>query len=315
MSKRATLLALGLTLSTAAAAHGAAPPPPSASTQGAASITYQGAVLTATVNPHGTSTSYYFQYGNSIAYGGVTALGVAGSGSSGVSAATSVGGLAPATTYHYRVVAVSTAGTAVGADRTFKTLKVPLSLAIAAVPSTTPYGDPALIEGTLSGTGNGNREVILQANPFPYTAGFQNIGNPELTTANGSFSFAVLSVTLNTQYRVVGASSPTVVSPTVFEYAAVVASEHVSRHKLRRGTRLRFSGRITPAQSGAQVGLQRLTAKGWRVVAGGISAADSTYAVSIRTTHGGFFRIVVTPANQGAYVTGYSQAALVHLHG
>ena len=34
------------------------------------------------------------------------------------------------------------------------------------------------VQGTLSGTGNANRAVVLQANPFPFTAGFQNVGNP-----------------------------------------------------------------------------------------------------------------------------------------
>ena len=34
----------------------------------------------------------------------------------------------------------------------------------------------------------------LQQNPFPYTGGFVDYGNPELTLANGAFAFNVLGV-------------------------------------------------------------------------------------------------------------------------
>ena len=41
----------------------------------------------------------------------------------------------PRTTYHYRLVATNATGTALGADRTFVTAKIPLSLAITAAPN------------------------------------------------------------------------------------------------------------------------------------------------------------------------------------
>ncbi len=63
------------------------------------------------------------------------------------------------------------------------TTKVPLSLQILSSPDPVLFGGTAIVQGTLSGTGNGNREVVLQADQFPFSAGFQNVGNPELTTA------------------------------------------------------------------------------------------------------------------------------------
>ena len=88
----------------------------------------------------------------------------------------------PLTTYHYRLIAVNAGGAATGGDKAFKTAKVPLSLQITAGPNPTIFGGIATIQGTLSGTGNGDMEVLLQANPFPYTQGFATTGNPELTT-------------------------------------------------------------------------------------------------------------------------------------
>ena len=55
---------------------------------------------------------------------------------------------------------------------TFTTPKIPLSVAIVAVPNPVTYGSSYTVEGTLSGTGGGNRQVTLQYTPFPYTAPF-----------------------------------------------------------------------------------------------------------------------------------------------
>jgi hypothetical protein len=84
----------------------------------------------ATIDPHGTLTSYYFQYGPTAAYGSdvptVPGAGI-GSGEGSVEVSQHVqNGLSTATTYHYRVVAVSEieAGRIeafVGPDKTFTT--------------------------------------------------------------------------------------------------------------------------------------------------------------------------------------------------
>jgi hypothetical protein len=90
-------------------------------TASASGVSSTGATLNGTANPHGTSTSYYFQYCTSTAYGGTTASTSAGSGTGNVAAAKAVTGLSPSTTYHYRVVAVSNAGRSFGLDATFTT--------------------------------------------------------------------------------------------------------------------------------------------------------------------------------------------------
>jgi hypothetical protein len=68
------------------------------------------ATLSATIDPHGAPTTYYFQYGPGTGYGAdaPSPPGAAvGSGEGGVEVAQHVQGLSPGTTYHYRVVAVA----------------------------------------------------------------------------------------------------------------------------------------------------------------------------------------------------------------
>src|SRR5215212_7800518 len=62
------------------------------------------AVLNGTVDPNGTATSYIFQYGPTRLYGAATPQGSAGGGNKGVRVSAAIAGLAPATTYHYRLV-------------------------------------------------------------------------------------------------------------------------------------------------------------------------------------------------------------------
>jgi hypothetical protein len=95
---------------------------PFAVTKPATSIGATSATLAGTVNPQGTDTHYSFQYGTSTAYGHTTASADAGSGRSTVATSAPVSGLTTTTTYHYREVAVSYAGTKYGLDMTFKTL-------------------------------------------------------------------------------------------------------------------------------------------------------------------------------------------------
>jgi hypothetical protein len=100
------------------------------STSAASAISRGGATLRGTVNPGGISDAqYYFQYGTTTGYGTQTgAIGV-GPGSANVTAASTVDGLAPATVYHFRVIARNADGTIkTGADQTFKTLETPYLL-------------------------------------------------------------------------------------------------------------------------------------------------------------------------------------------
>jgi hypothetical protein len=79
------------------------------------------ATLHSGVNPQGLATTYHFEYGTTTSYGQSTSQGGAGSDSTVHAVSKSIQGLAPGTTYHYRVVAENTAETLPGPDRTFTT--------------------------------------------------------------------------------------------------------------------------------------------------------------------------------------------------
>ena len=115
---------------------------PGAETRAASNIGDASARLNGKVDPHDRPTTYHFEWGRTSAYGSRTGSTAAGRGDSGVSAVATIGGLAPGTLYHFRLVAKNDAGTAYGADRTFTTTGSPPS----GDPGTTP-GDPGTTPG------------------------------------------------------------------------------------------------------------------------------------------------------------------------
>ncbi|HEX5223560.1 MAG TPA: hypothetical protein VFW29_00390 [Solirubrobacteraceae bacterium] len=305
----AAAAAIASTLVAVPAAHAATPP--SVTTGGATSVTYATATLHGSVNPQASNTSYYFQYGLTRQYGGQTAIADAGAGTKSVPVALAISGLQPLSVYHYRLVAVNAAGATIGKDQRLLTKRVPLSLAILVSPNPLTFGGTATVQGTLSGTGNASRQVVLQANAFPFTAGFVPLGNPEVTTSTGSFSFPVVGLAQVTQFRVVTNTNPPVISPVATENVAVRVVSHIRR--TRRHGFARFFGTVTPAEPGMQVGVLR-TVRGRGVLAGGtvlrpLSATSSGFSKIVRV-HRGVYRVLVR-VTTGAQVSAYGQPLVI----
>jgi hypothetical protein len=284
---------------------------PSVSTGPAHQVSYASAVLTGTVNPNGSSTSYYFEYGSTKRYGGQSTIASAGSGTRSVKVSIPIGGLRPITLYHYRLVAVNGSGASIGSDRVFLTTKVPLSLQILASPNPVPFGGAVTVQGTLSGTNNGGRAVVLQANQFPFTAGFQNFANAQLTDANGGFNFPILSLTLVTKFRVVTTTSSPVISPEVEERVAVRVSSHVAH--TRRVHFARIYGTVTPAADGMRIGILRITRARGVLVGGTVlrhrNASSSRFSRVVHVRRG-IYR-VLAQITSGAQVSNYGQPLLI----
>ncbi len=117
----ASLVVLGVCAAVAVAASS-----PTVTTGAASSIKDTSAVLNGRVNPNGSATKYWFEWGPTTAYGAVSDLHNAGKGTADVNAKVTATNLFPGTTYHYRMFAQNLYGTTAGADKTFKTKGHPL---------------------------------------------------------------------------------------------------------------------------------------------------------------------------------------------
>ncbi|MBI5220545.1 MAG: hypothetical protein HY978_01750 [Candidatus Liptonbacteria bacterium] len=94
---------------------------PYTATLGPINVGQNSAILQATVNPNGSATNYYFEYGTSASFGQVTPSQSAGSGTTGLTVTAAVSGLAANATYYYRILATNQCGAANGSSQTFQT--------------------------------------------------------------------------------------------------------------------------------------------------------------------------------------------------
>ncbi len=96
--------------------------PPAASTASALEVTHTTAIVTGFVNSQDAALSgCRFEYGTSATYGSSVPCSTLPSGSGGAPVSAALTGLAPNTTYDYRLVASTAIGTAEGARQSFKT--------------------------------------------------------------------------------------------------------------------------------------------------------------------------------------------------
>jgi hypothetical protein len=101
------------------------PAAPGVSGVDAREVTDTTAVLAGLVDPNRSQTTFRFEYGTDTGYGSSTPVDSAGAGPRGVPAVKAITGLAPGTTYHFRLVATNASGTTEGADLTFTTAAAP----------------------------------------------------------------------------------------------------------------------------------------------------------------------------------------------
>jgi len=98
--------------------------PPRIDGESASGETKTTATLGAQIDPNGVATAYRFEYGTTTAYGTSVPVPPAGigAGTSDQAASAELTGLGSGVSYHYRVVAVNSAGTSTGEDETFTTV-------------------------------------------------------------------------------------------------------------------------------------------------------------------------------------------------
>ncbi|MEZ5066946.1 MAG: hypothetical protein R3B81_19700 [bacterium] len=95
--------------------------PPILETGEATEVTATTATLNATVNAAGLPTTWWFEWGETTAYGNQTAVQSGGEADSFIPRAAGLTGLTADTEYHFRIVANSDWGTSTGDDAMFQT--------------------------------------------------------------------------------------------------------------------------------------------------------------------------------------------------
>ena len=130
---------------------------PTVTTKSAGALADVSARLRGAVDPEGQGpiTDCTFQWGTDTSYGNTapcSALPGPGSGDQPVAA--DISGLAPNTTYHFRLLAANAAGTAKGADQTFTTLASPPYIkALETLPASARTDTTARLHGSLDPNG------------------------------------------------------------------------------------------------------------------------------------------------------------------
>jgi hypothetical protein len=93
---------------------------PVVTTGSATNVTSSSATLNGSLDPHGLITTVHFQYGTTTSYGSTTAM-QSQTGNTYRNIAANISSLATHTTYHFRIVAMNSAGARMGSDRIFIT--------------------------------------------------------------------------------------------------------------------------------------------------------------------------------------------------
>jgi outer membrane protein assembly factor BamB len=122
--------------------------PPVVTTKPATLIASFSATLNGLVDPHGLSTTVYFQYGPTTSYGSTTSAQTR-SGNTYQSVSANITGLAASTTYHFRIVANNSSGTRYGSDSTFTTLSATGAPVVATNQANSIASSSARLKGTV----------------------------------------------------------------------------------------------------------------------------------------------------------------------
>lgn len=98
---------------------------PTVTVDGPTQITDTGAIIAVTINPNGSLTGYYIQWGFTTAYGHTSPFYIVPIPNAVTNVSAWMVGLSPGTTYHYQVVATNSAGSGYSTDMTLTTASGP----------------------------------------------------------------------------------------------------------------------------------------------------------------------------------------------
>lgn len=284
------------------------PTPPTISDQRASAVTESSAHLSATLDPNGAATTYYFQYGRSTSYGNRTERVTVPAGTDPIAVQADITSLRPYTRYHWRLYATNAAGKTPGRDHTLRTARLATAVTLYSSRGTVQWGRGVTLGGRVTGSGVNQMTLALQQQRFPFQEAFTEVRTTH-AGSDGGFLFDIDNVWALTRYRVVTQTLHPVTS-------AVTAVRVKPRVNIRAGLvsrkRARISGTIAPAITGELSFQRRRKSGGWAQIRHRALTGATKYAFKVwrarKLTRA--YRVVVLPV-RGAYVKATSGAVLV----
>lgn len=164
------------------------------------------ATLNGSVDPHGLTTTVYFQYGTTTSYGSTT-LHQIKSGNTYQSISANLSGLTASTIYHFRLVATNSAGTRYGVDRTFTTLTATGPAVVTTSPATVIASFSATLNGSVDPHGLTTMVYFQYGTTVSYgltTAPQSKSGN---TYQSVSANISALAASTTYHFRIVATNS------------------------------------------------------------------------------------------------------------
>jgi hypothetical protein len=177
------------------------------------------------------------------------------------------------------------------------------------------YGKTIQVTGSLKGNPSANLAVELQQAPFPYSA---YVGVAAATTsATGAYAFSVTPL-INTRYRVVTtASTPQVFSAELSQTVNQKVSFSVSDKTPKKGSKVRFYGKVSPAHDGSYVSLEKRTSTGAFTAITKIKLVDagdafSSFSKRVRVSKNAVYRVSIPATASLGAGTSATRSLKVH---
>jgi hypothetical protein len=224
---------------------------PTVVSESAAALSTTSATLGGVINPDGHPTAWYIEYGTTTNYGSRTTVAHLGPSSRPIPVDRKVIDLTPNTTYQFRIVAQSAAGTVTASDINFNTLGPTLSASI----GTVTVGRNATLSGTVPfGLANQTVAIYAQATNSPSFVEVASV----LTGTGGNWGYFV-SPRIDTSYKAVWDN----------EITSVIGISVRPSVRLRELAQATFFTRVVALTSFSHklVRLERLENGTWRTIA------------------------------------------------
>ena len=282
---------------------------PTVTSASARAITASGATLGGTVNPNSSATEYAFQYGPTSSYGEETTLTSAGSANTASAVSGVLTGLRAGTTFHFRMIAINTGGTAVSGDQSSTTAGSPPAPSTAPTATTGSASAVGQTEATLGGTVSPKGQTTTYYFEYGTNGDYGYQTSPQSAAANasaGPVSVTVSNLSLGTtyHYRLVALSrgGVTLGSDATFATTAppLVTSAAPTGVTSDSAT---FNGTVNPQGKSATYYFQYGTTTAYGLQTPPANAGNGTTAVSVDRTVTGLipktayhYRLVSTSA-------------------